>query len=765
MTSVARCTLHVARLAIIASALPLNAQVPAPEAILGFTPGTERRLVEWPALVNYFQQLGAASDRVQFRVLGQTTLGAPFVAVVISSPANMARLEELRAINQRLADPRTVTSSAERERLLRDGRTVVLITSSIHSTEVGAHLAPVVIADRLARGNDAETRRILDETVILLVPSLNPDGVTIVSRWYNQTLGGPAEGTGPPELYHRYVGHDNNRDWYAFTQVETQLTIDSLHNAWRPHIVHDIHQQGPFGSRYFIPPYLDPVEPNVDALIVAGFGTLGRHMAWTMTGQGKPGVVVDATYDAWTPARAYQHYHGGVRILSETASARLATSIEVPADRLRGGRGFDAGTASVNFPDPWRGGSWTLANIVDYMASGALALLGHAAEHRATWLHNFVSIGQRAVTGWASWPYAFVIPADQDRARLGRMLGILQRGGVEIRAAGAGFSAGGRTFPAGSWVIVLRQPYAAFAKALLEVQEYPDLRQYPGGPPRPPYDVTAHTLPLLMGVEVVTVQDSIPVLLSAPATLPVPSGVPSPRAADRARVGLYQSWTAPMDEGWTRWVFETEDVQYATVRDADMRAGNLRRRFETIVIPQMSANAITRGLGEPYPDSLRGGLGPDGAAQLRRFVEEGGTLVTLDDASAWAIEAFELPVRNVIAGLPSQEFYAPGSIFRMELDTDHALTRGMPASTIAWFENSPTFEVLDADRVRIIGRYPTNPDDVLLSGWVLGPDKVAGRAALVEARVGRGRVIMFGFRPQYRGQTLATYPLLFNAIR
>jgi len=764
---VARCTLHVARLAAGAAlvAAPLAAQIPAPEAVLGFVPGTERRLVEWPVLVQYFQRLAATSDRVQIRELGHTTLGAPFIVLVISSPANLARLDELQAINRQLADPRTIRSDAERRQLLDAGRTIVLITSSVHSTEVGGHLSPMQIAHRLATGTDATTRRILDETVVLLVPSLNPDGVTIVSNWYNATLGTPAEGTSPPELYHRYVGHDNNRDWYAFTQVETQLTVDSLHNAWHPQIVHDIHQQGSFGSRFFIPPYLDPVEPNVDPLLVSGFTSLGTHMAWEMAGQGKRGIVVNATYDAWTPARAYQHYHAGVRILTETASAALATSIDVNPERLRGGRNFDAGTASVNFPDPWGGGRWTLADIVDYQASGALSLLRHAAEHRSIWLENFLTVGQRAVRGWDAWPWAFVIPADQDRERVGRMLGILQRGGVEIRAAGAGFAVGERLFPAGAWVVVLRQPYASFAKTLLEVQEYPDLRLFPGGPPRPPYDVTAHTLPLLMGLDVVTAMDSIPVLLSAPAPLPMPHGPPPVRDYARARVGLYRSWTGPMDEGWTRWVFETWDVPYRTVRDADVRRGGLRRRFEAIVIPQMSARAITQGLGDAYPDSLRGGLGEMGVGELRRFVEEGGTLVTLDEASEWAVNAFELPLRNVLAGVPSEDFYAPGSIFRLELDASHPIARGMPASSIAWFENSPTFDVLDSARVRVIGRYPANPDEVLLSGWALGPDRVAGKAALVEARMGRGRVILFGFRPQYRGQTLATFPLLFNAIR
>jgi hypothetical protein len=765
------------RVALLAAVLCLPTQVhaqtvPTPESVLGFSPGTDRRLVEWPVLVEYYRQLAAASDRVELHELGRTTNGAPFIALVISSPGNLARLDELRGINAELADPRRITSDTERERLLRDGRTVVLITSSVHSTEVGGHFTPAVLAYRLATQSDPDVLTILDQTVLLLVPTLNPDGVTIVSRWYNRTLGTPAEGSSPPELYHPYVGHDNNRDWYAFTQVETQLTVDSLHNVWHPQIVHDIHQQGPYGSRLFLPPYLDPVEPNVDPLIVAGVDALGTAMAWELAGQGKTGVLVHAIYDAWTPARAYQHYHGGVRILSEAASARLATPIEVTAEQLQGRRGFDARTASWNFPAPWPGGRWTLTDIVDYQTSAAFALLRQAALYRTRWLSNFLKIGERAVRGWEGWPYAYVIPrVGQPEAGLRTMLRVLQRGQVEIRSATTEFAANGRRYPAGTYVVVLRQPYAAFAKALLERQRYPDLRAYPGGPPQAPYDVTAHTLPLLMGVQVVTVQDSLRVALSDPVGIPEPvyaypglSARPPIRATDR-RIGLYRSYTASIDEGWTRWVLDTWSAPYSSLVDSVIRAGQLRDRFDAIVIPGMPARDITDGLPDSYPAPFAGGLGSKGVDALRTFVRDGGTLVTLDQASSWAITAFELPMRDVAGRLDPRDFFAPGSIFRIEVDTRSPLAAGMPASSVAWFEQSPLFEVRDTIRARIIARFPSRPQDVLLSGWVLGPEHAAGRPALVEVPYGRGRVVLFGFRPQYRGQSLATYPFLFNALR
>ena len=743
-------------------------RIPTPRSILGFEPGEDRKLADWPALVRYYQVLAQASDRVDFRELGKSTLGAPFVALVISSPQNLRRLDAYRRLNARLADPRTLGSTRDATGALRDGKAVVLITGGIHSTEVGGNLTPALLAYRLATDTSAETRQILDNVVLWLVPSLNPDGVTIVTRWYNRTLGTAAEGTEPPELYHHYTGHDDNRDWYAFTQVETRLTVDSLYSVWHPQIVHDIHQQGRTGSRLFLPPYLDPIEPNVDPLLVDGDNALGTAMAWELAGQGKTGIAINAIYDAWTPARAYQHYHGGVRILSEAASANLATPVTVPFDQLTPrARGFNPLERSWNFTNPWPGGRWSLRDIVTYQTDAAYALLGNAARYRARWLANFLAVGSRAVRGWRGWPYAYVIPRGQDSIATATLLGILQRGQVEVRTALQPFTAAGERVATGSFVIVMRQPYAAFAKALLEVQHYPDRRLYPGGPPERPYDVTAHTLPLLMGLTAFPAPDSIRASLSAPIAPPhATPGYPGFGEGEAPRVGLYRSYDASMDEGWTRWVLATWKVPYVSLVDSVVRAGRLKQKFDVIILPDQSPRELLEGLAtRTYPAPYAGGLGDDGAQALRQFVDDGGTLVALNNASRFAIQTLLLPVRNVLEGLSDDDFYAPGSMFRIDVDTTHAVAKRMPSQSVAWFESGPAFDVLDSSLVRIIARYPDDPDQVLLSGWVLHPDRVAGRAAILEVRQGQGRAILFGFRPQFRGQSLATYPLLFNSLQ
>jgi hypothetical protein len=908
------------------------ATVPAPRDVIGFTPGEDRKLASWSKIVEYFKQLEHASDRVKLEELGKTTLQRPFVLATISSPANLARLEHFKDIQRKLADPRTFNSNdGEAEKLIAEGRTIVLITCGIHSTEVGGNLVSMNIAYKLASDDSPETREILDRCIVLLVPSLNPDGVDIVKNWYDKTVGTPAEGTSPPELYHHYTGHDNNRDWYAFTQVETQLTIDKVHNVWHPQIVHDIHQQGDTGSRFFLPPYVEPWEPNVPPIIQAGVNFMGSSMAWELIGEGKSGVVINGVYDAWSPARAYQHYHGGIRILSETASARIASPTNIPFDKLTPQIGVDTKTRSWNFPVVWPGGEWKLANIVDYMQAGAFALMRNAARYRERWLRDFYRVGKDAVRERKPGePFAFVLRPLKDesfwnRNGLNRLGSILARGAVEILDAGSAFEADGTKYPAGTKIIPMTQPYGAFAKTLLERQQYPDLREYPGGPPRRPYDVTAHTLPLLLGVNAVRIEK--------PFTLPKHSGSGwnggQGGPVQQPRVGLYKSYVASMDEGWTRWVFDQYKdatplrLSYKSVTDSDIRAGNLelkfvardtevpyptkekaeaaarsappgsdaytaqwetvyyrersdangsvqegwvvvatnpvitgldmrsvsasqsayipsnyeidfsltadgavrlsdatskhigdqlaiivkgeaksapritsrindrgqisanftresaddlarslgdlRSRFDCIIIPSQSSQQIVNGLSKDrYPVELSGGLGAAGVDALKRFIEDGGTVITLNEASQFAIEHLGVQVRNVLEGVPAKDFYCPGSILKIKLDNSSPITRGAPLlasssdESIAWVEGSLAFETTSPD-ARVIARF-ADAKELLLSGWLLGGEKIANKAAIVEVVIGKGRVVMFAFRPQYRGQSIATLPFLFNAI-
>src|SRR5688500_8917690 len=659
------------------------AQVPTPASHFGFPIGADRKLADWKQLTAYYEKLAKTSPRVRVDTIGRTTLGAPFVMLTVTSPENLRRLTQLREVQRKLSDPRTISGPAELQRLFTQGRTVVLITHGIHATEVGGSQSAANLLYRMASSNDEKIREILDNVVLLDIPSLNPDGLQWMADWYKQTVGTKHEGTDPPWLYHFYVGHDNNRDWYAFTQKETQATVLRAQNVWRPQIVHDIHQMGNTGARIFFPPYIDPVEPNVDPAIVAGVNQLGTWMAAELTSKGKAGAVINGIYDAWTPARAYMHYHGGVRILSETASARIATPITQAREVIRGGREYDASQRSWKFPLMWEGGRWGLPEIVDYMESGALALLTNAAKNRRYWLENFYGINKRATDGWPTWPAAWVIPADQpNKSGLAYALRILTTAEVEVHRAAESFTANGRSYPAGTYVIPMQRPFASFAQTMLEVQKYPDLREYPGGPPKRPYDVTAHTLPLLMNFDAYAVAkwdgprprlgEKLPLQTFA---FELPTAL---RGANAPRIGLYKGWSESMESGWTRWTLDQHRLRYDTLKDVRMRAGGLRRDYDVILIQTNSVNALRSGRSATtYPEQYAGGLGDAGVQALKQFVQEGGRLVTIEESTELAIELFGLGVKNAIEGVRNTEFYVPGSIMRLEVNPSHPIAAGV----------------------------------------------------------------------------------------
>lgn len=739
-----------------------QAQIPSPAEHFGFAMGTAGKLANWDDLTAYYEVLARGSDRVTIDTLGLSTMGRPFVMLTITSPANHQRLDRLHEVQHRLSDPR-VAGAEELPALLDEGRTVVMVTHAIHSTEVGTGQSAAQLAHHLAAADDDKVREILDNVIVLQIPSLNPDGTQWVNDFYNEHAGTAFDGSPPPWLYHFYTGHDNNRDWYTFYQKETQLTV-AAQNNWHPQIVHDIHQMGGRGARIFFPPYIDPIEPNVDPALVSAVNQLGSWMAAELVSQGKPGVVINAIYDGYHPGRAYMHYHGGARILSETASARLASTVTVDREDVRGGREYDAAQAAWNFPWPWRGGEWGLPDIVEYQFSGAMALLANAARNRRFWLENYYRVNERAVAGWDTRPAAWVLPSGQEnRVGLQSLLRTLTMGDVEVRQASAAFSAEGVSYPAGSYVIPMQQPWAAFAQTLLAEQEYPDLREFEGGPPKRPYDVTAHALPLLMDVTASALDELPDVDLGEPieAQSVAYELPPSLSGAGAPRVGVYKGHRESMPAGWTRWMLDQHALRYDTLHDSRIRAGRLNEDYDVLLFQSQPAEDIVEGHPPgTLPEQYTGGLGEAGRDAVRDFVEAGGRLVVIEAAAEFAAETFGLGISNPVEGLANTDFYVPGSILRVELASD-PLSAGYEGESSVWYwRSSRAFSVND-DRVDVIGRYAGDP---VVAGWVLGPEKLAGQAALLRARVGRGEVILFGFQPNYRGQSIVTWPLFFNAL-
>ena len=834
--------------------------IPSPSAALGIPIGADRTLADWSEINRYFSTLAAASPMVQLDTLGRTTQGRPMLLATISSVANIRKIEAIRAAQQRLADPRQLGQRDE-ARLVAEQPAVVVIQCNIHSTEIASSQMAMLLAHRLAT-NDTLARA-LEKVVVLLIPSANPDGQQMVVDWYEQGVGTRFEGGALPWLYHPYVGHDNNRDWFMVTQKETRLITDLLYRRWFPEVFYDVHQQGNRGMRLTVPPHVDPINPNIDPLIVRAINHIGSEMSLALEERGKKGVGDNATYDLWWHggARSTPTRHNTVGVLTEAASVRIATPIVQDSADLTGHRrGLPVYTRRVNFPNPWPGGTWRQQDIIDYEMIAAEALIAMLAQQREQYVRNFVRLGRRAVeAGRTEAPRAYVIPARQhDPSAARRLADVLWLGAVEVDQATVPFSAGGVRYDSGSYVIRMDQPYRAHAKDLLEPQEFPAYTP-PGGSTERPYDVAGWTLPLQMGVRVARI-DSLPDLttrrmaspdstrrtrscvarageaagevvldprdtegrrllaraLSSGATARIarrptmlarggvlPAGAvflrgstvhPDPnmscgsvaRGGERSagleamrpmRIGLYRPWTSEMDEGWTRWVLEDFGIQYSSVTDSMVRAGRLRDQFDVILVPDMSLRAIRDGMSaDSIPARYAGGLGTAGIDTLRRFAEAGGTLVLMDGSTALS-SALGLPVRRIVVpsggsaddGSPDgatvpESLYAPGSIFRVLVDRDHPVGYGMPDTAAVYFSNSVTFEPTDASKVQVIARYPARQEDILLSGFLQGGGAIAGKAAAVEVMTGRGRVIMFGFRPQHRAQSYGTFKMLFNAL-
>jgi len=860
----------VVRLSVILLALALfgpgfrppaaqaQTRITPPAKFFGFELGSDRKIAVWDKIVEYYKLLGKESDKIKVVDMGPSTEGRPFLLVIISSSNNLARLERLREVNHALSDPRGLTE-ADIEKLIAEGKAVICQSMSLHATEIGGiQMAPELAYDLVSRG-DEETKRILDNVVFLLVPSFNPDGAVLVSDWFQKTLGTEYEGSDLPWLYHKYAGHDNNRDAFQTNLVESQYMAKIMFRDWGvPQAYVDHHHMGSYGPRIFVPPYAEPIRPLADPLIWREHSWYGAHIAYKEEEAGLSGIINMAQYSGWghfgfhwiTP------FHNIAGMLTESASAKLASPLFIHPGQLEGGdRGFPAYEAQTTFPNPWPGGWWRLRDIVDRQKISAWATLDLAARNKETVLRNaYLKAKRQTERGAQGKPAAYVIPADQhDPLTVVKFINKLLDQGIEIKWADKAFAgADGRPFPAGSYLISLAQPKMGLIRYLFGRTFYPDnsYTRDPDGTPIRPYDMATDTMAEFMGVRVEPLDDAVSgdfKKLAAPvpaagqlakgaqgyvfdgrlndsfraASLLIDKGVRvgrldkvvgglrpgdfylppatseaviagvakttgvdfTPLRTDvhsaghevkRMRVGMYQHfWGGNMDEGWTRLLLEQFSLPYTTIRDAEIKKGDLNASFDVIILPDDSTNIITgEGLLEPggpadsTPPEYRSGLGKEGVEALKAFVKKGGTLLTLGEACGFAVEKFNLPVRNVLDGRTRKEFWCPGSTLRVNFDIANPLAYGMPAEGLAIFQmGNPAFDIVPNDFNEKYEAVVTFADrDLLRSGWLDGESFLAKKAAVVTAKYGDGRIVLFGIRVQHRAQTHGTFKLLFNAL-
>jgi hypothetical protein len=853
---------------------PGGAQVPTPQSVLGFSVGADFELANYEQSLDYFQRLDAASDRLMLQEVGTTSFGRPWYVAIISSAANIRDVEHYREIAHRLAYPGDM-GDAEARRLAAEGKAIVHIDGGLHASEVAHGQHTIQLAYDLVTGDDdPEIRDILDDVILVLWFSINPDGQTMVSDWYYSNLGTPFEVSSMPALYQKYIGHDNNRDGYMINQIESRV-VTRVDRYWEPQIVYNHHQTAPFPARIWIPPFAEPISPMVHPLMWRTVNLVGMAMAQALEERGQTGAVhMGNGFDNWYPGFMdhANSFHNIASLLTETGLYRYATphfyTVNDFPERAR-----DLRPQSL-YASPWEGGWWRIGDAVDYMITASISVLDVAAKYKNDLLYNRYQAARDVMAEYREGPpYTYFIPQDQDDPVAAvEMLRRLAFNGIDIKQLSSAVVVDGVSHAAGTWAIPMAQPNANFVAQLFAVQEYPDLREYPEGPPEQPYDVSGWTLPYQFGVRVVEGRSPPTAELMAAMTdlsaEPVPwnaEGDASPfdsppdggfdtnpvaraivppagriqgggnslildpaenntykalnraweiggrvafsagrgasegtagtsgswlvrvisdqqresmvrdfhlqaragsvpaELVDQPRVGLYRPWQASMDEGWTRWIMEMYDFDFTNLYNADVRAGQLRSRYDVIILADIRGRTILDGYaGGSVPPRYVGGIGAEGVRELDAFVRGGGTLVTINGSSMFAVEQLHLPVRNAVADVPRQDYFAGGAIVELLTDPSHPVMSGMPVRSKIMVGGSPVFTVEDDFEGRALAKYPEDGTP-LLSGYFLGEEHVQGYAAALEVEHGEGRVVLLGMRPQWRGQPFGSYKILFNA--
>ncbi len=849
----------------------MDRKVTSPEEFFGYQLGSDRKMARWDKIVDYFWKLDSESDCVRVEEMGKSTEGNPFLVVFISSADNLAELDKYREINDRICDPRGLEKDALRA-LTAQGKAVVVQSMSLHANEIGGTQMAPELAFELVAVECEDNRRILDNVIFIMVPCFNPDGQIMVTDWYYRWLDTEFEGCNMPYLYHKYAGHDNNRDAFAQNLPETRYMGELLLTKWHPHAYQDHHHMGSYGPRLYIAPYSNPIHPNADPLVWREHEVYGGHMGWSLEENGKTGVITGGEFPGWGHLGYHwlTNHHNVAGMLTESASAKLATPMYVHPEQLGGAhpKNMPNYEAQVNFPHPWPGGWGRLRDIVEQQKIAAWALLDCCAKNRKKILWNaYFKASRQTARGAEGKPVAYAIAPDQnDPLTALKLVNVLLLQGFEVKKAAADFSVGRMTYPAGTCLVHLAQPKMGAIKTLLGRTVHPDgyWDRSPSGDPIV-FDSATDTLAEFMGVQVDEIErdvdgefetvnavslppcsvhgdagsgyvldprlnDSFKVvnaLLSKGAKVyrlndPVCVGLSQGKeaygfdgcfpagafyvdkgtrgllegslvdgvsacAVDLAgdarkteikpkRIGIFQRyWGGNADEGWTRFVFENYGFRFVTLMDEDIK-GNLIEKVDVVILPADNYKLIVdldAKEGEPLqlywpmdgPDEYKSGLGEEGLRGLRRFVEAGGRLVTYGQSSDVAVKALELKVQNVVAGLGPQEYYCHGNTMWAHFDNTNPLAYGMPEKALVFTWDSPAYritEMFKAEEYATVARYPK--DGILQSGLLLGEKRIAGQAAMISARRGKGEVIMIGFRPQFRSQAHSTFKVAFNCL-
>jgi len=853
----------------VGAAVASAQKIPTPEDALGFKVGADFHLATYQQAYRYFKALEQASPMIRIVEVGKTPMGNPMIYAVITSQANMAKLDRYQEITRRLSLVKGLTDD-QAHALAAEGKVVVYIDGGLHADECAPAQHNIQLAYDLLTGSDPATRAIRDNVILILVFA-NPDGMDMLAEWYHANVGTPYEVSPMPWLYNKYVGHDNNRDSFMGNMVETQHLNKIANDLWLPQVLYNHHQTAPFPARIWIHPGAEPQLSNVHPLLVRWQNLFGTAMGAAFDRAGQDGAISRTVFDSWYPGYVSQVVdgHNIISQMTETALFEYATPhFYTVNDFPEAYRDF---IVSTFYPSPWKGGWWRLRDAVEYCLTASKAVLQMASAYRQELLFDKYQMGRDTIARFKKEPpYAWIVPKEQrDLPTAVVMLTKLRQLAIDIYTADKPFTSDGLAYAAGTWIIPMTQPFALFVKSMLEEQKYPDLTKYPDlwqglVSPQvfkdaylPPYDMAGWTLQYQMGVKVIAANSPLDVPMSpvgTPAAPPVrvegtgtafvlpptinnsfiavnrilaqggevyrshePLSIGSETyppgayivqkgltasaadalakelsvpivAATRAvppkslklkapRVALYRSWVGEADEGWIRWLFEQFEFPHASVHDAEMRAGELNRNYDVLVMPSMGTASIVDGhkIGT-VPPRYAGGITDAGVRNIKAFVENGGTLVLVNEAALFGIDKLGLPVTDVLKDLRAQrrwgvaeakpaQFACPGSVLRMQFDPKHPVAFGMPEEAPGVFTSSPAFRLnpsFDGKVPETVAKYPGG--SLLMSGYLKGEQFIQNTVAAADVPLGKGRVILLGFGVEQRAQPHGTFKLLFNSL-
>jgi hypothetical protein len=821
--------------------LPASETVPSPLEFNGYIAGAEGHLTYAADVHRYMRALEAASPRVKVFSIGKSEEGREMIVVAIANEDTIAKLDAYRDITRKLADPRKL-SDDEARKLIAAGKPFYYATGALHSPETGSPEMLMELAYRLVVEDTPYIRAIRDNIITLITPVLEVDGRERVVDLWRYRAANPKVPTPPLVYWGHYVAHDNNRDQIGLSLALGRNVMKAYYD-FHPQVMHDLHESVPF---LYVSSGTGPFNPALDPIMINEWHRMALENVDELTRRGLPGVWLHGFWDGWAPNYLFWAGAGRNTIARfyETFGNRWPTT-EKRIVRGQSERAWFRPNPALPVV------TWSLRNNTNYQQSALLTSLHDMAGNRERFLDRFWTMGQRAVAKAANeGPAAWVLSADQKRpAQLHALVALLQKQGIEVHTADDAFSMTTNwppppvkekdekkapeavKFAKGSYIVRMDQPYSRLADTLLDVQ-------YVRGEERV-YDDTGWTLPYLYNVTASRVvnPDVLKVKMHlADAVTPEP---PFARDAKLPRIALMHTWASTQDEGWWRLALESMSVPYEYISTQDAsRDASLRDKYDVILFPPAGGRApedivngyapgaplpwkktdLTPNLGVDETDDMRPGLGLTGVANLTRFVEDGGLLITSRDTAAWAAQ---FGLARWVRVVDTNKLKAPGTIVQGVLaDKKSAIVNGYDDNVPLYFSGSPVLRVgirddsppdsrpsgrgtkndpdipqgrpfvvpperpknepfalpedapwnveatmpAPEDRPRVIISFAEKADQLLLSGMLEGGDELAGKPAVILSPRGKGNVLLFAVNPMWRMNTVGAYPLVMNAI-